>query len=59
MRLEGLQQAADGIGGEAGDDVAQNQKIVVEGRLLLLRELKLQVLDAVQGSVRQDFMLTH
>jgi hypothetical protein len=51
VRLEGLQQIADGVSGKAGDNVPQNEQVVVEIAFLVVLEVVFQVFNAVQSPI--------
>ena len=57
--LQDLQKDADGVSGQTGNNVCKDEQVIVNGGLLFFGELIFQILDAVKGSIGEDFMLTH
>ena len=59
MRLELTQQTSDDGGGQTGHDMLQYEQVSIEVGLFDFDEAVLDVLDAVDGAVDEDFMLSH
>jgi hypothetical protein len=59
MGFQSLQEAAYDISGQARHNVSQDEEIVVKIRFFFFGQSVFQVLDTIQSSVSQDFMLTH
>lgn len=59
MRLELAQQTSYDVGGQTGHDVPEYEEVVIEVGLFDGDEAVLDVFDAVDGAVDEDFMLSH
>lgn len=59
MWLESLKEGPDSISRKSGNDVTENEEIVVKSGFLIFGVLKLEVVYTIESSITEDFMLTH
>ena len=59
MWLESLKEGPDSISRKSGNDVTENEEIVIKSGFLIFGVLKLEVVYTIESSITEDFMLTH
>ena len=54
-----MKKSSNDVSGKTGNNASQDEQIVVETGFLVFRYLIFDILYAIEGSISEDFMLTH